>query len=457
MKAKPILIITVILSLLACDNEDSVKSLNYEDSAYGLVGRWFTESNVDDPLFNMYAEYVFTADGAIYADEYRKINGYRRHSVQGKYIIKDNNITTEFSINQGGQSTSSLKVTNGLTFSAPLHRFSEDYTLYFNRIVGEITLTVDSIVDIEADVRKNIEAYAAQLAEIKGYEMSDEAIASVDESGHVTGKLIGVTFLKVETSVGTAVLKVSVSDNNELWNDYSKVLGKGFDEVEHLLGKHYAFKNDSLFRYYCDNNYIDSIDIYRHENFNGHENIVDSIVVAFRERTEKETITSFLKRKHLVVVDSVNVWYTNNDNFLLATFSTRYDQMKRKLIYTQFDPNWDDRIEDYGLSLDELIEKYGIYRSKNKTNTQITFEVKNDFVSEITYYWQTKMPDYHITVNMNITNQMIDNYLNKKFIYTYRNGQWQYLKNSQIGNKEMFILVSRNGIRSLYYYFFQNK
>ena len=457
MKTKLILLAICILSLFACNKEDNVEPLNYEDSSFCVVGRWYAESNVDDPLFNMYAEYVFTADGVIYADEYRKINGYRRDSIQGKYSVKENNITTEFSINLGGQSTSSLNVTNGLTFSASFHRFSEDYTLNFNRVVGEIMLMVDSTVNVEATVQQNIEAYTAQPVEIKGYEMSDEAIASVGKSGLVTGKLIGVTFLKVKTSAGTAVLKVSVSDNNDLWNDFSQVLGKGFDEVEHLLGMHYAFKNDSLFRYYCDNYYIDSVDIYRHENIKGHESLVDSIVVAFREHTENETITSYLKRKDLSVVDSVNMWYTNNKNFLLATFSSRYDQVKRKLIYTQFDQEWDDRIGDYNMSFEDVKEKYGSYLYRNNDNTMISFRVKNDFVASITYYWQPQKPNYHIIVNINIPSTMIDDYLTKKYIYSYLNGQWQYRKNFHIDNKELFIQVSKESQHSLYYYFYENK
>lgn len=448
MKAKQILITIGILALFACNNEDSIEPLNYEDSAFGVVGKWYAESNVDDPIFNMYAEYVFTADGTIYADEYRKINGYKLDSIQGKYSAKDDIITTEFSINQGGQSTSSLKVTNGLTFAASFHRFSEDYTLTFNRVVGELILTVDSTVSVEADVRKQIEAYAAQLVEIKGYNMSDDAIASVDEEGHVTGKLIGVAFLKVETSVGTAILKVSVSDKNNLWTDFSQVLGKDFSDVERLLGKHYAFRNDSVIRYFYDSYYIDSVDVCRHAD------IVDSIVVAFRKHTEKDSITSYLKRKDLAVVDSVNVWYTNNANFLLATLSARYSQVENKLVYTQFDPEWDDRTGDYGLSIDELYEKYGAYKSKDRTH--ITFNVKNDFVGEITYYWQPQM-HYHIQVNMNIPGSMIDDYLKKKFIYSYWNGQWQYMKNFQKDSKELFIHVSKESKHSLYYYFHENK
>ena len=451
MKAKLTLIVTGILALFACNNEDNVEPLNYEDSTYGVVGRWYAESNVDDPLFNMYAEYVFTADGVIYADEYRKTNGFRRDSIQGKYSIKDNNITTEFSINQGGQSTSSLKVTNGLTFAASFHRFSEDYTLTFNRVVGEIMLTVDTMVNVKDELQHNIETCSAQPTEIKGYEMSDESIASVDDSGLVTTKLMGVTFLKMITSAGTAVLKVSVSGKDNLWNDYSQVLGKDFSEVEHLLGKHYAFRNDALFRYYYDNYYIDSVDIYRHEN------IVDSICVTFRNNAIKDDITNFLGERQSFVKDTLSYsWYTDNINYLLSTYSAKYYKSENTLIYTRFDPNWDDRIADYGLSFDDIVTKYGDYRTQSQ-HRQITYtNIKNDFVSEITYFLNPQVYQYHIIVNDDIPNSMIEDYLESKFLY--KNSSRPHVKNVIIDGREMFIWVSLGDKKkSLYYHFEENK
>ena len=457
MKAKRILIVTGILALFACNNEDGVESLNYEDSAYGVVGRWYAESNVDDPILNKYAEYVFTADGVIYADEYRKINGFKRDSIQGKYSVKDNNITAEFSINKGGQSISSLKVTNGLTFAASFHRFSEDYTLTFNRVVGEIILTVDSSVNVETDAKYNIEAYTAQSVEIKGYEMADEAIASVDQSGLVIGKLMGVTFLKVITSAGTAVLKVSVSDNNSLWNDFSQVLGRNFDEVERLFGKHYAFRNDTLFRYYYDNYYIDSVDIYRHEN------IADSIVVTLNIAIPDSTIMSHLKNinKLAYIKDTLSYhWYTDNDNYLFSSYSARYYENSNKIIYLRQDPHWDDRIDDYGLTAEELLLKYGSYCGKGN-NTLSFYGIKNEFVGEITYYLNPKVYKYRIVVNMNITKDMIIEYVNRKFLYW--NLEHPYAKNIQINGKEMILEISFNGnssedySRSLDYIFIENE
>ena len=451
MKTKLILITASILSLLACNNEDSVESLNYEDSAYGVVGRWYSESNVDDPLFNMYAEYVFTADGVIYADEYRKINGFRRDSIQGKYSVKNGNITTEFGINQGGQSTSSLEVTDGLTFSASFHRFSEDYTLTFHRVVGEILLTVDSTVNVKDRIQENIEAYTAQAVEIKGYEMSDEAIASIDENGLLKAKLIGVTFLKVETSAGMAMLKVSISDKNNLWNDFSQALGKNFDEVECLFGKHYAFRNDTMFRYHYDSHYINSVDIYRFES------LADSIVITFQPAIDSAIILNYLKHNY-VSVDTLKRWYTNDSNFLLATFSAKYLPIEHKIIFTCFDPKWDDRIQDFGLTFNDLKDKYGDYRTQVNGQQVTYYNLKNDFVDLITYFIDSKIGvnEYQIIVNENIPIPMIEDYMKRKFLF--KSYSRPFVKNVRINGEEMFIWVSIGDKKnSLRYHFEENK
>ena len=447
MKVRQILIVSGILLLFACNNEDSVESINFEDSAYGVVGRWYTEKT-DNPELDMFAEYTFTTDGAVYVDEYRRRNGYKRDEGRGTYSINGNRIVSNLASDKSLpiQSGSELLNLNSLTFTTR----SKDYgDMQFLRIVGIVTPHVGDTLRL--DVQQAVNSYTSQNVKVISYSMTDDAIASIDDEGVLTPKLIGVTYLKIETSIGNAALKISVSDEQNLWNDFSQGLGKSFDEVEEIFGKHYAFKSDSM-RYFYDNPYVDSVDIFRHEN------IVDSICVTFRNNTIEDDITNYLDERQSFVKDTLSYsWYTDNTNYLLSTYSAKYYKNENKLVYTRFDPNWDDRVDDYGLTIDEVIEKYGAYKSKDKTNTQVTFKVKNDFIGEITYYWRPQMPNYHITVNSNIPSQMIEDYLNNRFIYSYMNGMWQYRKNVHFGDKELFVRVSKNGLHSLYYYFEENK
>jgi|GEM_PF-6428716 len=446
MRAKQILIATGIFMLFACNNEDSIESINFEDSSYGVVGRWYTDTvRTDNSKLDMFAEYTFTTDGAVYVDEYRSWNGYKRDERRGTYSIEGNRFISNMGSDKG-ISGSELVNLNSLTFTTS----SKDYgSMQFLRIVGIVTPHVGDTLRI--DVQQAVDSFTSQNVKIVSYSMTDDAIASIDDDGVLTPKLIGVTYLKIKTSIGNAALKISVSDEQNLWNDFSQGLGKSFDEVEKIFGKHYAFKSDSM-RYFFDSPYIDSVDFYKHDN------VVDSIVVNYKNDVRDNTISSYLKR-NLVSVDSLSGWYTNNKNYLLSTFSAKYIRNCQKLIYTGVDPEWDERTDDYGLSFDELIEKHGSYRSKDYTNTMVTYNVRNDFVGSISYFLDPNVFKYHIIVNIDIPNHMIDEYLIKKFVYTYRNGQWQYLRNFKNGNREMFLRVSigEYGKHDLYYYFEENK
>ena len=329
----------------------------------------------------------------------------------------------------------------------------------FQRIVGMIPLKVGDTISVDA--RLSIETYTLDPIEVSSYTITDDAIAFIDEKGLLTAKMIGVTYLLAETSLGTAVMKVSVSDNKNLWTDFSQFLGKNFDEVERMLGKHYAFKSDSM-RYFFDNPYVENVDIYRHNN------IADSIVLTFKDNLPDDVVRNFLMRT-LVPVDTLKGWYTNNTNYLLTTYSATFHSEEKKLVYSSFEPDWDDRIDDFGLTLEELEKKYGRtstnYETHTPLGTQVGFKkkiIKNDFVEKIYYYLNPHVHMYSILVKNIISIQAIDDYLNKRFIYSYWGGneqspKWQYIKNVQVGGREIIVRVTKDGSHTLDYRFEENK
>ena len=94
MKARLIFIATTFLLLFACNNEDSVESFDFEGTTFSVVGRWYTEiDDKNNSERNMYGEYTFTIGGAVYVDEYWRINGYRRHKIDGTYRVNGNTIS----------------------------------------------------------------------------------------------------------------------------------------------------------------------------------------------------------------------------------------------------------------------------------------------------------------------------------------------------------------------------
>ena len=456
MKARLMFIVTCFLLLFACNNEDSVESFDSEGSAFSVVGRWYTEiDDKNNSERNMYGEYTFTIGGAVYVDEYWRINGYRRHKIDGTYSVNGNTI----SANLNYKRTSTLECSDRLSFRAAI--LGEEKKTFL-RIVGDLALSVGDTTHI--DVNNYFETYSSISAEKPSYSVTDKAIVSVDETGLLTAKLIGTTFVQVGTSAGIAVLKIYVDDKKSRWNDFSSALGKNLDEVKQLLGERYAFKNDSTIRYYYDNAYVDSVDIYEHNN------IADSLVVIFRPEVSDSIIMNyFVARGDTTVKDSISNnmlicrWYTDNKNFLLSTYSARYYPQEKKVIYTYIEPDWDDRRSDYGLSYEDLKKKYGYPSTPAKFST-VGYSLKKDFIRQVFYSLSPNIvsgsvTSYSMYLNSDVTKEMVENYLYRKYNYCENINYEAYIQsyehglNIQIDGDEfvLFVKYERKEHKLLYY------
>ena len=393
----------------------------------------------------MFAEYTFTAGGAVYVDEYRMINGYKRNAEHGTYHINGNKIilNLESKTELSNINDIELDSVNTLYFNTKTNEKSG--RMQFFRIIGIIHLQVGEKDTISSKVQQAIAAYTSQPIREASYEIYDNSIASIDSTGILVSKMIGVTYLRIETATSNAILKISVSDDGNLWNDFSQGLGKSFYEVESLFGKYHVFnisKSDSI-RYFYDTPYVDSVVFYRHDNTS------DSIVVSFTEQASNAMVRDYLLSRLTHVKDTLShYWYTDNDNYLLSTYSAKYHPEQRKLIYTAFDLNWDDRRSDYGLTDEDLEKKYGtpICDSLGIKTYDI---VKNDFIVNISFSLKgnpRRVSSYSAQLNIDIQVGMIDDYIQRNYPY-YDKSNYEGFKNGkniQIEGKEMILLVKRN-------------
>ena len=219
-----------------------------------------------------------------------------------------------------------------------------------------------------------------------------------------------------------------------------------------MYGKHYAFRSDSI-RYFYDSPYVDSVDIYQHNN------LTDSIVATFREKTPEDIITNNLRKNLITVGSPISNYFTDNENYLLSSFSVKYNPEQRKLIYSAFEADWDDRRSDYGLTDKELEEKYGLSNRDSLGQKDYDIKVKNDFIIKISYALKgnpRRVDSYSALLNIDFPVEMIDDYINRKYAYYSYNDDYKHGKNIQIDGKEMILLVRRYG-NSLRFMFIENK
>lgn len=436
MKYKYICYIILSFLLISCDdiNDSYVDPYNYANS---IVGNWYMENTA------LYSEYTYTTDGNIYINEYRRKNGYKREYKRGTFHHNDNIIVSNIETDNGLPVQSSVEIINrsNLTITTRNSDYGDEE---LKRIVGIINIQVND--SISFDIHQFLQLYVKEVPQITSYTIADTSVATIDEGGIIEAKMIGVTYLLVETTVGPAVVKISVTDYNNLWNDFSQELGKNLNEVEASLGKYYAYKNDTAMQYFYDNYYIDSLEIYQHNS------VADSIVLTLKSGTDKEDILNYLNNKLYCVKDTLShAWFCDNPNYLFSKYSAKYYPCENKLHLTSNNHNWGERSDDFYITYEELKKKYG-YGRRSPGGTTVSYNVKNDFISSIVYSLKSGMVcEYDIYVNIDVSTEMINEYLNKNFIYL--NSICPWAKNIQINGVEHIMEVSFNKAGHRLHYF----
>ena len=171
MKKIIALFASTILILLSCDDWSGVESLESGGSAADIAGQWYME-DMDNSMISMFAEYTFMPFGGdVYANEYWKVNGFKKSIPKVAYSVDNNSIAMYIG---SGKYDIELRG-NALTMKAeqitqdevirPLH-------MQFMRIVGTLSLDVDSVIRLDS-LQQIIEAYTAKPTLVTAYTITD--------------------------------------------------------------------------------------------------------------------------------------------------------------------------------------------------------------------------------------------------------------------------------------------
>ena len=428
----------MLLFLVSCNDDDVTIHLP-EVSATSIVGNWYVEDNA----LGGYSEYTYTMGGYIYIDSYSRVYGYKRVQEIGTYSHSGNSLVHKIE-SEGGMPVVDSYEFRGMTAFSFMTSSADYGNTEYNRIVGVVEMQIDGTVSL--DVQQYLSAFTSDSVNVGGMRMSNRAIADIDDSGVIRGKQIGITYLKVETSIGTAVFKISVTDNANLWIDVSRALGMNLADVTDYFGCYYAFINDSSALYFYDDYYVDYIEIHADRG------VADSIIVSFNKEVDPVHVKGYLDNRLCIANDNMSYCrYTDNENFLFSTYSVMYEYNENVLTYKSLDVEWDDRIDDYGLTREDIKKKYGTYRVNN--GGDLSFYVYNDFISHIMYsFTKDKVSSYSVQINMDVGTHMVEEYLKKR--YKRMNSVAEYVRNIQVNGKEMLLQVTTSADkRSLYFWF----
>lgn len=447
-------IISLMLLLCSCSDKDIASPTHISGTKVplGIVGRWYSE----DAVAGYYLEDTYTDGGVKYSTTYHQIYGYCPYQTNGSYSLSGNQLTTNMSLTYGEVRVPTLSVcsVDSMTQYSFCTRSANMGLSRFSRIIGTIYMNVGEHENINA--AQYLAQYSEIVPDIYSYSVADESVISVDNSGNAVAKLIGDTYIQLHTSQGTAVLKASVSDTSYLWNDYSAAIAQKFSNIEKTFGKFYAYKNDTSILYIPQNYYVDSVKFTCNEH-----RITDCASIYFSEEPTDETMEKELCAR-MVLVDkttSDSLWFTDNTNYLQATYSAHYDRRNRQITYQYTEPEWDDLTDDLGLSLQEIKDKYGNPRNSlhfgNKYVVNYENIIKNEFITsvQLTFSPNDKLYQYVIFYGSKVSTQMVTKYLEKKF--HYYNSTIPYARNYTKNEHEYLLYVNHNDKQHRLYYTYE--
>lgn len=305
-------VLFVAIFVTGCSNNDDsiIEPPPYQNEEPTIFGEWFedaSEGKTQIYLTNNYKEdgtskvwfgYASASNSILY--DYDATYSYDNNIVIEKYVdpISGDNITEEYKV-------------NGLTkYTLTLYYAPQETTSTQHRIVDTYNLSVG---DTKSFIINDPNFVASE------YYSTNSGVATVDNSGNIVAVKRGFSFVCAKSSIGTAVIRVIVTDSENVIDDFSSFLGKPIEEVEKVYGNnYYEFAGDvQTERVYAlmDEKIADVDFMYMGKVYN--------IVVDLRDGVDSNSIIDSFKKKYNL----------QSESSVSARFNTEIDGQKYAIFY----------------------------------------------------------------------------------------------------------------------------
>lgn len=306
------LIVVTAISLItfsSCSKDEGEKS---DFSPALLEGEWF-----EDASEGMNANAISTT----YFDGYGKVSMWTGYSTpmqgiyldsEGSYEIKGNTLTIKsISSITGGNQTDVYEVKGLDYYTMTLYSASFATTSVNNRIIDTYNMNVGDNKLFEVGDKEFVPNI---------YVSTNDYVATVDNAGNIIAKKRGFCFVSATSSKGTAVIRINVSDPDNVVDDFMKFMMGSIDEVTATYGTDFIEidANPLVERCYTFiDNMMDNVRI----SYSG--SVVYAATVQLHSWVDKDEIVESLSKKY--IIEGI----TNN----YANFVTEIDGQKFKIMY----------------------------------------------------------------------------------------------------------------------------
>lgn len=216
------------MSFVSCSSDDdSGKS----ESKPSIIGEWFEDSSEGDvKLFStMNCHEDNTVDFWLgYANTPTSLY----YDYSGTYSLDGNTLTEKYVSPITGENTTDVYDVVSISKYTLVTKLQKgNSTTQMSRIVGTEKITVNEVSTFNAN--------DPELVPLS-YKSSNESVAKVDESGKITAMKRGTAYISGQASNGTAVIRVIVSDPDNVIDDFMSFVGGSIDNVTRIYGKNYT-------------------------------------------------------------------------------------------------------------------------------------------------------------------------------------------------------------------------
>lgn len=363
------------MTLASCVDDEDRAGITPEPTptptpaAPSILGEWLDDSSSDGS--QLLGTDNFKADGTFDAWlGWVSPTNNMMFDYDGTYTFSDNTLTLKYLSPITGQNTTETYQVNVLDkYSLETYFPTGDATTRYSRIVATY--------NIEAGQTRTFEAPETGFT-ATSFTSTNPTVATVDASGRIQAVSRGFAFVKAKSSLGTAVVRVNVTETGKPFTDGMALIGASMDNIDALLGTNYVeVPGDPI----------------SERTYNVMDDVVESIVVShfmgsavmttvkLREGFDQNAITSYLDAHYTETnASSVGKQYqTVKDDVKYKIFWLWHDATITYMPdYTNPDPEPVDLPSEAFEAVDGLI----LYNTINDVCKAIGYELTDENLEE---------------------------------------------------------------------------
>lgn len=368
-----------------------------------ILGKWIWDSSYWESI-------NFLENGKVYYSNADAARGIYNENASGEYTIdtSTNRLTLKVLPTGGTQMTVVMAMTAISKYS-----FTAKFYLTDGQSTGTFTYA-KQLGAIELKGGETVLPEYEKLVEsgtvVTKYQIHNNKIAEVNsETGEITAKKGGRTYVDIVTEDGTAVLEVNVEKEKVFWNmNYEEFLGTRWNDVANVFGT--AFTRDDTKRYmyydYSAGSLNDQQDNILDENwsmlafyFDPDQNSGTVKAVVLVQKVDAwftaEEMNQYLKEKYHIYEKGTSETFKafiNNEDFEKATVGITWDMTDKVLMFQLITHETAKPTFDYGRYIgktreeakDLIKSEFGVSPSTD-SDTNLGFRLDTDYVTYVSF------------------------------------------------------------------------